>query len=109
MFIRCVGSSRYVYNWGLAEWKRQYEAGEKPSEYSLSKLFNSQKDEICPWIREMPYAITGSAFTNLGLAFKNFFRHIKNGDAKAKELVYVRLPKSLKEKVRAYWKANGVQ
>ena len=33
----------------------------------------------------------------------------KKGDAKAKELVYVPLPESLKDKVRAYWKANGVQ
>ena len=33
----------------------------------------------------------------------------KNGDRKAKELVYVPLPASLKDKVRAYWKANGLQ
>ena len=33
----------------------------------------------------------------------------KNGDNKAKELVYVPLPKSLKDKIRAYWKANGMQ
>jgi phosphate transport system substrate-binding protein len=33
----------------------------------------------------------------------------KKGDAKAKELVYVPLPESLKDKIRAYWKANGVQ
>jgi phosphate transport system substrate-binding protein len=32
----------------------------------------------------------------------------KNGDAKAKELVYIPLPKSLKDKVKAYWKANGI-
>jgi phosphate transport system substrate-binding protein len=32
----------------------------------------------------------------------------KNGDKKAKELVYVPLPKSLKDKIRAYWKANGI-
>ncbi|MEJ2658576.1 MAG: phosphate ABC transporter substrate-binding protein PstS [Desulfobacterales bacterium] len=32
----------------------------------------------------------------------------KNGDAKAKELVYIPLPESLKEKIRAYWKANGI-
>ena len=31
-----------------------------------------------------------------------------NGDAKAKELVYIPLPKSLKDKVKAYWKANGI-
>lgn len=33
----------------------------------------------------------------------------RNGDAKAKELVYVPLPKSLKEKIRAYWKQYGLQ
>jgi phosphate transport system substrate-binding protein len=33
----------------------------------------------------------------------------KNGDAKAKELIYVPLPKSLKAKIESYWKANGVQ
>jgi phosphate transport system substrate-binding protein len=33
----------------------------------------------------------------------------RNGDAKAKELTYVPLPKSLKDKIRAYWKANGIQ
>ena len=32
----------------------------------------------------------------------------KNGDAKAKELVYVPLPKSLKDKIRTYWKDKGV-
>ena len=31
-----------------------------------------------------------------------------NGDAKAKELVYIPLPKTLKDKIRAYWKANGL-
>ena len=33
----------------------------------------------------------------------------KNGDSKAKELIYVPLPESLKNKVRAYWKANGIE
>lgn len=32
----------------------------------------------------------------------------KNGDAKAKELVYVPLPDALKEKVRNYWKNNDL-
>jgi phosphate transport system substrate-binding protein len=31
-----------------------------------------------------------------------------NGDATAKKLVYIPLPKTLKNKVRAYWKANGI-
>ncbi len=33
----------------------------------------------------------------------------KNGDNKAKELIYVPLPKSLKTKIENYWKANGIQ
>jgi phosphate transport system substrate-binding protein len=39
---------------------------------------------------------------------KFFDWSFQNGDAKAKELVYVPLPKSLKDKVRGYWKANGI-
>jgi phosphate transport system substrate-binding protein len=32
----------------------------------------------------------------------------KNGDSKAKELIYVPLPQSLKDKIRAYWKENNI-
>ena len=32
----------------------------------------------------------------------------KYGDKKAKELVYIPLPMSLKNKIRAYWKENGI-
>ncbi len=33
----------------------------------------------------------------------------RNGDNRAKGLIYVPLPTSLKNKIRAYWKANGLQ
>ncbi len=32
----------------------------------------------------------------------------KSGDNKAKELVYVPLPKTLKDKIRSYWKSHGL-
>jgi len=32
----------------------------------------------------------------------------KNGDNKAKELIYVPLPESLKSKIESYWKTNGI-
>jgi phosphate transport system substrate-binding protein len=32
----------------------------------------------------------------------------KNGDQKAKDLVYVPLPEALKNKIRSYWKTNGL-
>ena len=88
-FNRCAGASRYVYNWGLAEWQRQYEAYKedntlkRPSRYSLCVQFNAIKDELCPWIREVPYAVTEAAFESLGKAFDGFFRRIKAGDKKA--------------------------
>ncbi len=28
-FRKACGTSRFAWNWGLAEWKRRYEAGEK--------------------------------------------------------------------------------
>jgi len=80
---RCCGAARYVYNWGLAEWKRGYEAGEKPSRYKLCKHFNSVKDDVCPWVREIPYAVTEAAFCNLGSAFQHFFRRVKNKEKEA--------------------------
>jgi putative transposase len=82
-FNRCFGATRFVYNWGLAEWKRQYEAGEKPSRFKLEVQFNAKKDSFAPWIREIPYAVTGAAFESLGRAFDNFFRRVKNGEKEA--------------------------
>ncbi|HEX4203430.1 MAG TPA: helix-turn-helix domain-containing protein, partial [Ktedonobacteraceae bacterium] len=29
-FARAAGIARFVWNWALAEWDRQYQAGEKP-------------------------------------------------------------------------------
>ena len=64
---RCAGTSRFVYNWGLAEWQRQYEAYKednallRPSKINVRTLFNSIKDELCPWIREVPQSIGEAA------------------------------------------------
>lgn len=82
-FVGCAGAARFVFNWGLAEWKRQYAAGEKPTAYGLKKQFNAIKDESFPWIREYPYVVIQEAFDNLGKAFQNFFRRVKAGDNKA--------------------------
>jgi len=90
-FGRCCGASRYVYNWGLAEWSERYDLGATPSATELKRYFNNQiKDELCPWLRALPYAVTEAAFVNLGLAFKNFFRRVKNGD---KEVGYPKFKK----------------
>jgi len=79
---RFAGTARFVFNWGLAIWQQWYEDGKKPSEYSLRKYFNAIKDEQCPWIRAIPYAITEGAFRDLGAAFQHFFRRVKDGSEK---------------------------
>jgi len=73
------------------------------------------------WLTNSPgkgsWPIAGATFilfakekTDVNRKIVKFFDWaFKNGDNKAKELVYVPLPKSLKEKIRAYWKANGLQ
>ena len=42
-FRKAFGCARLAYNWGLAEWKRMYEAGEKPNGREIRKRFNAIK------------------------------------------------------------------
>ncbi|MDX1992962.1 MAG: transposase [bacterium] len=78
-FVRAAGTRRFVFNWGLAEWKRQYEAGEKPSALALKKQFNAIKGEQFPWVYEVTKCAVEGAFMDLAAAFKNFFKGRKAG------------------------------
>ena len=81
--------------------------------------FDPKKD-FYVWLNNTPgknaWPIAGATFILLAKEKKDsnakvvkFFEWaFKNGDTKAKELIYVPLPKSLKDKVMAYWKANGI-
>jgi len=81
--------------------------------------FDAKKDFYL-WLTNAPgknsWPIAGATFILLAKekteANKNVVKFFdwafKNGDNKAKELIYVPLPKSLKDKVRAYWKAKGI-
>ena len=72
------------------------------------------------WLTNAPgkgsWPIAGATFillakekTDVNKSIVKFFDWaFKNGDAKAKELVYVPLPKSLKDKIRTYWKDKGI-
>ncbi len=82
--------------------------------------FDAKKD-FHLWLTNAPgknsWPIAGATFILLAKEKVDSNRNVvkffdwafKNGDNKAKELVYVPLPKSLKEKIRTYWKANGLQ
>jgi phosphate transport system substrate-binding protein len=84
-----------------------------------SGKFDSKKD-FYVWLNNTPrkeaWPITGATFIllandrkDVGMTAVKFFNWaFKNGDSKVKELAYVPLPDSLKNKIRAYWKANGM-
>jgi phosphate transport system substrate-binding protein len=82
--------------------------------------FDAKKDFYL-WLNDAPgkkaWPIAGATFILLAKEKKDVNVKVvkfydwafKNGDAKAKELIYVPLPKSLKQKVGGYWKANGIR
>lgn len=78
------------------------------------------KNHFATWLTNAPgknsWPVAGATFILLAKEKKESnMRTVKffdwafnNGDAKAKELIYIPLPKSLKDKIKAYWKANGI-
>jgi len=60
-FAHAAGTARRVWNWGLAEWLRQRDAGGKPNAMALKKQFNAIKyidpdwcdEDGQPWLKTM--------------------------------------------------------
>src|SRR5712691_98896 len=72
-FTKAAGTARFVWNWALAEWNRQYEAGEKPTALKLKKQFNAIRREQFPWTWEVTKNASDQPFLDLGKAFTAFF------------------------------------
>ena len=72
-FAKAAGTSRFVWNWALAEWNRHYEAGEKPTAFKLKKHFNEIRREQFPWTWEVTKNASDQPFLDLGKAFTAFF------------------------------------
>ena len=79
LFTKACGISRFVYNWALDQWIKQYEAGLKPNKNEITKQLNSIKDIEFPWMSEISSYVGKNAIKNLGTAFDNFFRNLKLG------------------------------
>jgi putative transposase len=71
--------ARFTFNWALAQWKQQYEAGEKPSALSLKKQFHAIRKEQFPWTYDVSKSVVEGAFMDVAAAFKNFFEGLKTG------------------------------
>ncbi len=73
-FRQACGVSRFVYNWGLEQWTKQYLAGKRPNGMSLKKEFNSIYKAQFPWVGEVHRDAHSQPFTNLQKAMQNFFK-----------------------------------
>src|SRR5215468_9203998 len=77
---RAAGTRRFVYNWGLAEWNKQYaefKAGkreQKPSANALKKHFQALRETDYPWTLEVTKCVIEGAFADLGDAWTRYFK-----------------------------------
>ena len=102
-FRKACGVARHAYNWALATWKRQYEAGEKPNEANLRKQYNAIKPVEFPWALEVTKCAPQQAIKNAGKAYKHFFDRIKKGK-KGRDVGY---PKFKKKGLRDSFRADN--
>lgn len=78
-FAQASGCARLAYNWGLNEWKKQYEIGEKPNIFALRRQFNEIKKREFPFVLNVSKCAPQQALIDLGQSFTNFFHSIKQG------------------------------
>lgn len=78
-FRKAFGCARFAYNWGLAEAKKRYEAGEKFSWMDIQKSFASIKEKDFPFTYEVTKYASEKPFKQLGHAFNKFFKDLKKG------------------------------
>jgi putative transposase len=71
---RAAGCARFAWNWALAEWDRQYKAGEKPTSAKIQSAWNQTKHTEFPWVGESPKDANIRPLINLGEAFTRFFK-----------------------------------
>jgi len=77
---KSAGCARVAYNWGLAEWNRQYEAYKadntlpKPKAALIRKQWNSVKHDLYPWMSESPKDANIEALYDLEAAFKALWK-----------------------------------
>ena len=84
LLAKSVGASRYVYNWGLAESRRQYElTGKRPLLGDLKAQLVGLKRSECPWLYEVSAHVGQSALKDLNVAFERFFNGLNGYGPKA--------------------------
>jgi putative transposase len=78
LLAKSVGARRFVYNWGLAESQRAYEAtGKRPRLGDLKSQLVRLKKTECPWLYEVSAHIGQQALADLERAFERFFKGLR--------------------------------
>lgn len=77
-FRKAMGCARLAYNWGLSEWKRRYDLGERNVNANcLRNAFNAIRAEQFPFTYEVTKYATSRAFADLQ---DGLIRYFKGGD-----------------------------
>jgi putative transposase len=88
LLLKHAGAARWAYNWGLNRKIEAYKVtGKSPSAIDLHRELNRLKkipvdQGGVPWMYEISKSAPQEALRSLDVAFKNFFRRCKKGDAK---------------------------
>jgi transposase len=77
-FRQACGVARFTWNWALAEWKRQVQAGKNPNALELKKQFNAIKPVQFAWMYDVTKYASQQPFIFLQSAFKRFFNKQSN-------------------------------
>ena len=77
---KSAGIARFTYNWGLNYLNTYYEKNKKSlSIGNLRKIFTElRKGEEYPWLKEVSSEIPQQALKDLGDAFNDFFKDLKD-------------------------------
>ncbi|HVA88873.1 MAG TPA: transposase, partial [Chloroflexota bacterium] len=78
-FRQASGTARFTWNWALAEWNRQYEAGERPTAAGLKRVFNAIKYQQFPWLAAIHRDAHAQPFTHLARAWTRYFAARREG------------------------------
>ncbi len=81
MFLRFAGARRFVFNRGLDERQKAYEAtGKGPSYFEQNKELTRLKEtEETSWLKEIHSQVLQQGLKDLDRAFQNFFVRVKKG------------------------------
>lgn len=75
-FAKATGTARFVWNWALAMWEKQYKEGLKPSGMKLKKEFNAIKKNEFPWTKEVTKYAAQQPFLDLQDAYNRYFKKL---------------------------------